>query len=197
LEENRVGAYALWDAFTDLIGGEDGKGADLKFLENLAEEMVNMTASSTILKANRVSKEKYIESWTHKKVNTHIMQHLKEKLDGDVREEISLVEKALNSARIDASFLLRLEQEKKIEFTALLGKQESWWRVLLGDTEISPMVGVRLTEAVKDILTRIEQYDEAQAEKETEDAILSKDLINRAYECGCDLKHIANFQLAW
>ena len=40
-EGNRVGCYALWDAFSDLVDG-----ADLKFIESLADEMKNMKAVS-------------------------------------------------------------------------------------------------------------------------------------------------------
>ena len=48
-EGNRVGCYALWDAFSDLING-----TDLKFVEELASEMRDMAAADKILKSNKM-----------------------------------------------------------------------------------------------------------------------------------------------
>ena len=63
-EGNRVGCYALWDSFTDLVDN-----ADLKFIEDLADEMTNMTATSESLA--------WTKEWTKEDVVTHIANCLR------------------------------------------------------------------------------------------------------------------------
>ena len=75
-EGHRVAAYALWDAFTDLING-----ADIVFVEELAVEMRDMSAQDTRLKSNRITTEKYVDiHWSAEKVCDHIINELDKKL---------------------------------------------------------------------------------------------------------------------
>ncbi len=95
-EGNRVGCFALWDAFSDLVDG-----TDLKFLEELADEMKNMTASDTVVKSNRMPRDKYVAThWSSENCKKHLLKGLKPGsqlmvLAGSAIEEIGLDGKAI------------------------------------------------------------------------------------------------------
>ena len=77
-EGNRIGCYALWDSFTDLVND-----TDLKFIESLAEEMMNMTAESKSLD--------WTKNWDKERVRKHILDKLKEIMNDELDDNVDVV----------------------------------------------------------------------------------------------------------
>ena len=99
-EKNRVGCYALWDSFTDLVNN-----ADLKFIENLAEQMTNMSADDEALA--------WTKNWSKENVTKHILDKLKEHIPEKNFEGIKLkMEKKFN---LSGENLVRLFQDEEEE----------------------------------------------------------------------------------
>ena len=184
-EGNRVGCYALWDAFSDLVNG-----TDLKFVEVLADEMRDMAAADKILKSNKMPKEKYIATeWSAEKTGDYIAGKLKGQGIDDKMIE------ALRDAKFDGKFIMSFE---------VLTSAENKWASLdkVVDSIVSPetlsdLQKLRMHEVVNGICEDINNYNEAAKESLLEDEILSEAIEGTALKCGCKKEHIEQFKMAW
>ena len=96
-EGNRIGCYALWDSFTDLVND-----TDLKFIESLAEEMMNMTAESKSLD--------WTKNWDKERVRKHILKELKEIMN-DEQKYKEYEDSMENNFKLDGKALAKLLEE--------------------------------------------------------------------------------------
>jgi hypothetical protein len=103
-EGNRVGCYALWDSFTDLVNT-----SDLKFIEGLAEQMENMNAESDSLNLSREPTTE--KDWTYDKCTSHVLEKLRRcDLDESLFKKTRLALKKSRISGKDIMSMLSVEQ---------------------------------------------------------------------------------------
>jgi hypothetical protein len=150
-EGNRVGCYALWDSFAELIDG-----ADLKFIEGLANEMRNMTAADKVLKSNKMPVKKYIErEWSADKCTRYILKGLKGNSDDSTA-------KALRGAQLDGNALLALLDSGKAHSLTIGRSAEHGDKLqsVLQDLGICQLLQLqRIRVIAQEIVDKIKSYE--------------------------------------